>query len=166
MSSMVYLLTSLPALTFAQVPPISLSEFYNDAAKQLSQKRYNQLSDIDIRSSGKIVQRQFKSIENLLSGIAKDIAEMRLARNENRLPKTEFLSHEIMNANPLEREQEIMKRMWDELESIEVGKTFTFTEVVVYKLKLQVLIRLNSFNKKRGAEVLASVVNPNNNEED
>ena len=63
------------------------------------------------------------------------------------------------------REEQIMQWQWEELDTIEAGKTFTFTEVVVYKLKLQIIIRLHSFDKEKGAQVLSSVVNPSKNME-
>jgi hypothetical protein len=53
-----------------------------------------------------------------------------------------------------------MQWQWEELDSIVSGKAFTLTEIMVYKLKLQILWRLDSFNSDKGAQVLASVVDP------
>ncbi len=167
MSSMVYLMCSLPSLTYGQVPPISLDEFNADAQKQLSKKHFKALEAVDIRQTDEQAKDlSKKSIRDMLSEVQEDLLEIRKARSENRQPKLERLSNVAIAANPLEREKQIMQSQWEELSSIEAGKTFTLTEVMVYKLKLQILSRMHSFNAEQGALVLASVVDPSIKDED
>jgi hypothetical protein len=66
----------------------------------------------------------------------------------------------VFDQNPLEREISIMKWQWEELTNIDFGENFSFTVVLVYKLKLQILHRLNSFNTEKGLGILESVVKP------
>ncbi|PKQ65019.1 hypothetical protein BZG02_04055 [Labilibaculum filiforme] len=167
MSNLVYLMSSLPSLTFGEVPPISILEFNQDAKNQLSTSQFNNLELIDIQGvSGETSKVGVKSIVAMLKGVQDDICEIRKARTQDRMPKLERLSAKEIQGTPLERERKIMQYQWEELESIEVGKTFTLIEVMVYKLKLQILSRLYSFNTEKGAQVLASVVNPSKKEED
>ena len=163
MSNMVYLMTSLPSLTFGQVPPISMDEFKDDAKKQLSKRHYKVLESVDIQklktNSGK------KNIALLLKEVQKDLSEAREAKAENRQAKLGRLPKNVFVGNPLEREKKIMQWQWDELTDIEAGKTFSLTEVLVYKLKLQILDRMNSFDDEKGTQVIESVVNPAKNKE-
>ena len=166
MSNLVYLMSSLPSLSFGQVPPITMEEFTQDAKSQLSAKHFKKLEPVDIYkatdSKGKV---GLKSIGAMLDEMQEDISEIRAAKTQKRAPGLQRLPQTIINANPLEREKLIMKWQWEELDTIQAGEVFTFTEVMIYKLRLQILNRLNSFNKEQGKQVLASVVNPPKKEE-
>ncbi|WP_430815474.1 DUF2764 family protein [Carboxylicivirga sp. RSCT41] len=161
MSNLVYLMCSLPSLKFGQVPPITMEEFTDDAKSQLSAKHFKKLEPVDIYqatdSEGKV---SLKSIAVMLDEMKEDMAELRAAKAQRRTPSLGRLPITVVHANPLEREKLIMRWQWEELDTIVAGESFTLTEVMVYKLRLQILNRLNSFDKERGSEVLASVVNP------
>lgn len=160
MSNLVYLMCSLPALSFGQVPPITMDEFTGDARGQLSAKHFKKLEQVDIYQAGSEGEVGLKAIGNMLAEMQNDISELRQARAEKRAPALQYLPQAVMNANPLEREKLIMRWQWDELDTIQADEVFTLTEVLVYKLRLQILNRLNSFDKEKGSQVLASVVNP------
>lgn len=161
MSNLVYLMTGLPSLTFGQVPPITMSEFYHDAKNQLSSAHFNMLESADLQAMDeKLVPSRISGLSTLFREIGHDLTEVRHARTQNRQPRLERLPLGTLTGNPLEREKKILQYEWEELDTIEAGKTFTMTEVIVYKLKLQILIRLHSFNVEKGAQVLASIVNP------
>jgi hypothetical protein len=157
-------MTSLPALTFGQVPPISIDEFNRDAKSQLSARHFKRLQSVDIQLMD-AKEGGLKNVTSLLNDVQHDLTEIREAKAQKRQPKLERLPKTVITGNPLMREEQIMQWQWDELDTIEVGKTFTFTEVVVYKLKLQISSRMHSFDKEKGAKVLASVVNPSKNKE-
>jgi len=161
MSNLVYLMCSLPSLKFGQVPPITMDEFTEDAKSQLSAKHFKNLEPVDIYqatdSEGKV---SLKSIAVMLDEMKEDMSELRAAKAQRRTPNLARLPLTVVNANPLEREKLIMRWQWEELDTILAGEVFTLTDVMVYKLRLQILNRLNSFNKERGSQVLASVVNP------
>ncbi len=163
MSNMVYLMTSLPSLSLGEAPPITIDEFNDDAKRQLSSRHFKVLQSVDIHQLNS--KTGVKSISSLLNGIKEDLSEIREARVQNRQAKPEQLSNSLLRGNPLEREMNIIKWQWEELHDIEAGKTFSLTEVLVYKLKLQLVERLYSFDEIKGAEVLASVVNPGKNKE-
>ena len=165
MSNVVYLMTSLPSLSFGQVPPISMEEFTYDAEKQLSARHFRTLELVDMQKTD-AKRGGGKKITALLNDVQNDLSEARNAKVQNRQPKLGVMPNSVLAGNPLEREKNIMKWQWEELDTIETGKTFTMTEVMVYKLKLQILQRLHSFDAQKGAEVLASVINPSKNKED
>ncbi len=167
MSNLVYLMCSLPSLKFGQVPPITIDEFTNDAKEQLSAKHFKQLELVDIYQAADLEGKVgLKSIGIMLGELQEDITEIRTAKAQKRTPNLDRLPQTVVNANPLEREKLIMRWQWEELNTIQAGEVFTLTEVMVYKLQLQILNRLNSFNKESGSKILASVVNPSKKEEE
>jgi len=164
MSNLVYLMTSLPSLTFGKVPPISIDEFNSDAKSQLSARHFKIVESVDMQKMN-AAKGGLKSIKSLLNDVQHDLSEIRNANAQKRQPKLERLPRTVLAGNPLVREKKIMQCQWEELDSIEAGKTFTLTEVLVYKLKLQIITRLHSFDKEDGAKVLKSVINPQKNKE-
>ncbi len=165
MSNMVYLLCSLPSLTFGQAPPISFEEFYSDSQKQLSSRHLEMLEEVSIRSINPAAKGKLKSISQLNTGLQNDLGEIRKAKVEKRHANLAHLPKAVNELNPLEREKQIMQWLWEELNDLEAGSTFSIINVLVYKLKLQILIRMNSFDQEEGAKVLASVVNGAQREE-
>nr|WP_319509175.1 DUF2764 family protein [uncultured Draconibacterium sp.] len=161
---MVYLMTSLPSLSLGEAPPITIDEFNDDAKRQLSSRHFKALQSVDIQKLDAKVG--VKSISSLINSLKEDLSEVREAKAQNRQAKPERMPNALLRGNPMEREMNILQWQWEELQDIEAGKTFTLTEVLVYKLKLQLVERLYSFDEIRGAEVLASVVNPGKNKED
>jgi len=158
---------SLPSLTFGQFPPITYGEFLQDAKNQLSARSFNRLEIVDIQEVNvRMANGELKAFISMLSDVKEDLSEIRKAKAQKRNPNLASLPIAIAGKNPLEREKLIMQWQWDALESIESGESFTLTEVLVYKLKLQILCRLHSFNVERGSMVLASVVNPLKKEEE
>jgi hypothetical protein len=156
---MVYLLCSLPSLTFGQAPPLSFEEFYSDSKKQLSSKHFKMLEEADTQKIDPGAKGKLQRIFGLNTRLQNDLEEIRDAKTEKRHPNLAHLPKSVTGSNPLEREKQIMQWQWEQLEAIESGSTFAFINVLVYKLKLQILIRMDSFNREQGAKVLASVVN-------
>jgi len=120
MSNLVYLMCSLPSLSFDQAPPITMEEFTQDAKNQLSAKHFKKLEPVDIYKStdseGKV---GLKSISVMLGEMQKDISEIRAAKTQKRTPGLQRLPQAIINANPLEREKLIMRWQWEELDTIQ-----------------------------------------------
>ncbi|WP_430812567.1 MULTISPECIES: DUF2764 family protein [unclassified Carboxylicivirga] len=161
MSNLVYLMSSLPSLSFGQVPPITMDEFTHDAKNQLSARHFKKLEAVDAYqmpdAGGKHALQRFS---RLINKMQEDISEIRTARVHKRTPGLAHLPRTVITANPLEREKLIMRWQWEELDTIQAGEMFTLTDVMVYKLRLQILNRMNSFDAEKGSQVLASVVNP------
>lgn len=157
----VYLTCSLPTLYYNQIAPITLAEFYEEAGAQLSEKNFEKLKSMDLQDvNGRNVQARMNSFWDLERGLKADLAEVRKARKDGQRPNVHTLPKSFADKNPLEREKVLLKIQWDALGDLEFGETFSFTGVLVYKLKLQILERLASFDVKKGRQVLASIVNP------
>lgn len=161
MLSAVYLISSLPTLSFGEKPPISMDEFMHDTSLQLSKKNFAKVEQINIhRLNKKSITRKLNSMITLQNDIQYDLELIRKAERVNTTPNIKSLSKTIVDSNPLEREELLMKLLWDALSSIEFVESFTLTEIMIYKLKLQILERVNSFDADKGKTVFDSVVNP------
>lgn len=161
MANLVYLICSLPSLSFEQSPPMSLDSFLEDAKKQLSKKQFEVVQQIDLRHlNKKAVAGKNAGFYAMVDAVYQDIAEIRSAKSQEKSPRLNSLPKEVLTKNPLEREIEILKWQWQELDTLESGSTFTLKQIIAYKLRLQILWRLHSFDAVKGAEVLASVVDP------
>jgi hypothetical protein len=166
MSNLVYLMCSLPSLSYGEAPPITMDEFLNEAQSQLSKKSFQKLGQFSLQEvnagSGK---GKLKKFTKLIEDLQNDLSELRAAKWQKRTPELINLSQSIMELDPYERELAIIRWEWDELTAMEVGANFTMTELIVYKLKLELVHRIYSFNENSGAKVLDSVVNPTQNSE-
>lgn len=157
----VYLISSLPTLTCGCVPPISEEEFMHDVAMQLSKNAINMVNCADIKTTNwESLVGKLSSFVDLMSDLQKDKAAIRTAKKQKQAPKVGTLPKTVVNENPLDREKSIMQMQWDELTSLEAGDPFSFNHVLIYKLKLQLIQRLHSFDSQKGAAIFASVVNP------
>jgi len=165
MSNVVYLISSLPSLAFGQSPPISLESFHSEAKEQLSADKFDKLQMMDLKDLSKNESGKMKSFVDLIEQMHNDMIEIRNAKKSKSQPIVSVLPKSILEQNPLEREKSIMKWQWEHLTSIDFGETFSFTEVLVYKIKLQILHRLDSFEAKKGLEILEAIVEPSNNME-
>jgi hypothetical protein len=140
---------------------MSLDEFMQDARYQLSESDFDQLEALDIqRLNYAGGMGNLKSAIDLFEDLETDKQEIRLAKKQSRKPNVLTLPQRADEKNPLELEKLFMKSLWDGLDSIEVMEHFTLTEVFTYKLKLQILERLNSFDTDKGLEILERVVHP------
>ncbi len=161
MLSAVYLISSLPTLSFGEKPPISMDEFMHDVSLQLSKKKAAKVEQINIQHLDKnSISRKLNSMIAFQNDMQYDLEVIRKAERANSTPNIKSLSKTIVDSNPLEREELLMKLLWDALSSIEFVESFTLTEIMIYKLKLQILERLHSFDADKGKAVFDSVVNP------
>lgn len=166
MSNLVYLISSLPALSYGQVPPISIDNFHAQSKDQLSSKQFDKLLDLDLKSFEESKTRKLKKFVDLIEQLNSDLKEIRTAKKGDRIPALQLLSKTVLDQNPLEREQSIMKWQWEQLTNIDATETFTLAELFVYKLKLQILVRLDSFSTNKGMELMEKIVAPPKKMED
>jgi len=163
----VYLMSSLPSLSFGQTPPIAFEEFNHMAKSELSARSFKVLEQVSMRGmDGKSSKTKLKSMNKMQSGLLKDISEIRNSRTEKRQVSLALLPDTVLEVNPLDREMQIMQWQWENLDALVSGKSFTLTDVIIYKLKLQLLFRMHSFSIERGECVLDSVVNPDKKKKD
>lgn len=137
-----------------------MDEFMHDVSVQLSKKNMAKVEKINIQSLSEYADNnKLNSIVTLQGDIKHEVKLFRQAKKDNNATKPESISKTTLDSNPLEREKLVLKLQWDELSSIEFGESFTLTEIMIYKLKLQILERLHSFNAEKGQAVYESAMN-------
>jgi hypothetical protein len=165
MSNLVYLISSLPSLSFAEKAPMTLEEFHKDAKMQLGSKQLKKLEQADLRKMEGKASGDLSKLAAMLDEVKGDKRVIRESGDNTRQVRLNAMPDQILHLNPLEREKAIMEWQWEALDDMVSGKTFSFAEVLVYKLKLQILLRLQSFNTAKGLAVLDSVVNAGREED-
>ncbi len=158
MANLVYLISSLPTLTFGQPPPISLSDFHREAEEQLSSGDFRKLANLDLRHITETESGVLKRFVEMSKQVQEDIVKIRRSRTAGGTPDITTLPKAILEKNPLQQERSIMEWQWEQLSNIEWGETFRFEQLLCYKLKLQILERKSSFKATRGLKIYESVI--------
>ncbi len=156
-----YYLTSLfPTLYFDKPAKISVASFLQEAEKWLSRRDFSivrsiNLNDVAQDKSNPSSLREYKEFEYQLRS---DLASWRKAKQIGTEYKPQrFASSIVKEGNPLEIEIKLMRMRWDFLEEKERDHHFNLEFLIIYYLKLQILQRLNQFNKDKGIEKYQSI---------
>ena len=150
-----YLIAQLPFLYFDKETYIDIDSFLEEARKWMRKGDFNCLKVIDInhthlRKSDHPVQKTYKEFENRLRT---ELAEFRKARKEGHGFKSDLFPETITKEkNPLEAEKELMRIRWEFIEELKTSHHFDFGFLVLYYLELQILARLESFDKEEGMQ--------------
>jgi hypothetical protein len=143
-----------------------MEEFREMARNQLSARQFKMLETMSMQElNEKAEKKRLKSVKAILDGLQQDLLKIRNARTARQQPKPDHLPASVLEENPLDREMQIMRWQWEKLDAITVGKAFTLSDVIVYKMKLELLFRAMSFDAEKGAAVMSSVFNPSKKEE-
>ena len=155
-----YLVSSLPYLRFAQQPPMGKESFLRESNKWLKPHDMDILSaasinDFSIRQEDSSVIKQWKEFD---LGLRTELALARNNTRHNRHEKPGPLAKTALDApNPLLMEQALEQIRWEFLDSLEWGNFFDLNFLVVYFLKIQILERLQMFDKEKGEHVFESM---------
>jgi hypothetical protein len=155
-----YLVASLPYLRFSQASPISIEEFLLECGKWLGK------NDMDILSEASIDDFTLQPENTPIIAVWKEFdftlrKELALARDNikyNRHEKPGPLAKIVLEkAHPLLMEQALERIRWDFLDSIEPGNFFDLNFLILYFLKVQILERLQMFDKEKGKKVFENM---------
>ena len=84
----VYLMSSLPSLSFGQKPPISLEEFGDMARSELSARSFRVLEQVSMQGEDSDSPgARLKAVNKMMEGMLMDMAEIRDSRMEKRPAK-------------------------------------------------------------------------------
>ncbi|MCK9432345.1 MAG: DUF2764 family protein [Candidatus Omnitrophica bacterium] len=169
----VYLISSLPFLSFSAKPPFGLAEFYARCRDLIPEKEYKILSGLgeekDYFLSPRLpaVLKEWAAFEITLRN---ELARARAGRKKTdplkflRLPEAPQaeISHVAMNAyrsaSVLEAEKILDQARWDFLENLSCGHYFDFKHLALYALKLMILERWEKIQKADKEYLLNGVI--------
>lgn len=144
-----YLVSSLAHISFSKAPALSKERFLSEAEKWLSIKDLDtlknlELNDYSIKQNDDIFLKDWKSFNLVLRT---EIAKVRSA-GEKKIPG--LIKQIFSNEDPLSREQAFEEIRWDYLDEKETDFHFDLNFLICYFLKIQILERLQSFDKDKG----------------
>jgi hypothetical protein len=130
-----------------------------EVEKYLTPKQYEQFNAVQLKT---IHQEQFQKkskavvseFSMFMNHLKQRLKAFRIAKKSNESAtkvQSEFI--ETLPENPLDAELYLLKIQWHKLESLSIGHYSDLSALILYKLKLQVLLRLWSFNEKVGFDV-------------
>jgi len=150
-----YLIAQLPVLYFEREPALTSEQFLAEAYKWLSAEDYAQLEKVDLnatepdKNDPDIVRR----IKNFELDLRLELVEWRTAQKKNQDYKIiAFPANLVREGDPLTVEKNLLLWRWQFLDSLEFGHYFDLEFLIMYYLRLQILKRLFTFNKKIGRE--------------
>lgn len=171
-----YVMASLPNLTFSNseaiqhevsslfkkyalltdAPTHLITLLHEEAEKYLSEKQCRDFKQIQLNT---IHQDYFQNHKNkvvsefsvFINQLKQELKTFRIARksNETNTKNSYKLIGDLPN-NPLDAELHLLKLQWQKLDMLSVGHYANISALILYKLKLQVLLRWWSFNETIG----------------
>lgn len=149
-----YLISQLPFLNFETEPAVTRRYFIDEAKKWLSEDDFSSLEQIDISQYEVITDTKSEILKNYSLfefELRAELKEWRKAKKEGHEHKPYFFSSALLkDDDPLQVETKLLQLRWDYVSIHEPGHNFDLDAVIAYYIKLQILERLNTFNKEEG----------------
>lgn len=174
-----YLISSLPNLSFSDSEDVKQrvaimfykyatdNEASEDLVSILDKEAYKFLSPWDFEffktiALDTIFQDKFRTsknkvvagFSNFLYQLKNELKTYRLAlKSEENIGKSSFDLLDSLSDHPLEAELQLLKLQWSKLEDLNIGHYSNLSALILYKLKLQLLLRWWSFDVAAGYKV-------------
>jgi hypothetical protein len=159
-----YLVSSLPYLKFDKASPISRDEFSIECKKWVAEKDMAGLSkasilDCEKRPDDIPIITTWKSLD---CNLRAELAFARKNKRDNRNEKPGQSAKTVLEErNPLLMEQAFARIRWNLLDSLEAGNFFDLNFLIIYFLKIQILEKLQAFNKEKGEKMFEAMCEVN-----
>ncbi len=148
-----YLVSQLPLLQFGAKPHINREALLAEAKKWLTGGEYVILSGVKlaetkIRGNEPRILKKYKNFEKQLRT---ELKKWREARDEGTEHKPSLFSAGLIkDSNPLETEEKLLELRWNFLDKLETGQHFDFSVLIIYNLRLQILEKIEEYDKQVG----------------
>ena len=159
MAKYYYLISSLPMLSLDSDAPISYDEFIALCKEHLSRSDYKELEKAVFKSSKGAKHPLMKRWERYISDVSSILKDERSNRLGWRVDSPGDINNPLLkdrihravfSMNPLEGEREILAIYFDFLNSNTSSDPFDVEALMIYALKIQILERMNSFDRNKG----------------
>ncbi|MGB2600993.1 MAG: DUF2764 family protein [Candidatus Omnitrophota bacterium] len=148
-----YLIASLPYLKFGSEPPISSTNFIAECGKWLGQSDMKTVLAAKISGEaepgeGGTVLAEWKTFDRELRH---ELALIRAAHKKGEEHRgTDMLKSVLEQENPFLMEKEMERIRWSYLEEKSLGCFFDLNRLVLYFVQLQIVERMDIFDKDKG----------------
>ena len=161
-----YLITSLPFLQLNVSPGINLDELNLRVAENVSASTFKKFQKTDFWKLDYCPTSAIVAVLNFKQRLTFELAEIRKAKVKSKAFTTEIFSSEFALLNPLDAELAINRELWRKMNELIFEHNFDISEILIYKLKLQLLERQFSFDADKGMEkIKALILSQNKGEE-
>lgn len=161
-----YLITSLPFLQLNVSPGINLDELNLRVAENVSASTFKKFQKTDFWKLDYCPTSAVVAMLDFKKRLTFELAEIRKAKVESKAFTTEIFSSEFALLNPLDAELAINRELWKKMNELIFEHNFNLSEILIYKLKLQLLERQFSFDADKGMEkIKALILSQNKGEE-
>jgi hypothetical protein len=170
LSTYYYAAAALPMLFFPDKPSISSEEFISFCREQLTEADFTVLeasrlggtaeeASLSAARGGMILKKWYawetalrnELVKQRASRLKKDPADY-TAPGEEIIGMEETAKNAMSGEDPLETEKKLYEARWRYLEELGTNIFFTLDSLIVYYLQLQLLEKLNKFDRERGEE--------------
>lgn len=151
-----YFVSSLPVLRVGGEKKISKERFLDECSRWLSARDMRVLRFADREKDGTRVAESALQKELSLKDVRlrKTLAAIRKELKKGEKPRIPEELRPVMNASdPLEKERELARVRWAYLDTEQALHFFDVNWLTIYFIKVQILERLDSFDKDRGETV-------------
>lgn len=161
MEKYVYLTSQLPLLTFDKEPAMLMTTFLEEGHKWLSSPDWKILNEVSINAvatekSDPLVLREYKNYEYALRS---ELVQYRQAlRHREEYKPALFPPTVLREGNPLEIEKKLLRLRWQRIEELEFGHYADLEFLALYYLRLQILLRLQQFDKEAGKVKFKTII--------
>lgn len=159
-----YLAAQLPVLSFSTEPGITSTAFLREAEKWLSSRDLAALlsTSLDRTVAPETAPPALRAFISHEYQLRDELAQWRRARLDAHEVKLRLVPAALLQeGNPLEIEQALLRRRWDLIGELELGHYSDIEFMVFFYLKLQILERLQRFDRETGRDKFQSYTKTN-----
>ncbi|TGV04853.1 hypothetical protein [Flavivirga rizhaonensis] len=97
---------------------------------------------------------------NFMFQLKQELRTYRIAKKSDKtISKINYEIIEVLYENPLEAEQQLLELQWQKLEALSIGHYSDFSSLILYKFKLELLLRWWCFDTEIGFEIFQQTLN-------
>jgi len=169
-----YTLSTLPMLSYEGAPPFSIEEFYEMCRGNIADEDLMVLMEAGLEPpenneeserSGSDALDSWLEWETALRNELVSYRAQKLAWETERYKRDgevvtgvfDIARNAASQESPLQAEDLLNKARWNYLEELETGHFFELTNLVVYSLKLQLLLRKARFTQEQGEDAFKGI---------
>jgi len=161
MNKYYYFVSQLPFLQLGKISPVSTDDFLAEAGKWLSDKEFSFLKNARLDKFENFKKQEpaaLKEFNEFEYRLREQIYLYRKARKQEKEYRLSGALGQIFSeGNPLDIEKGILRLRWEFLDEKETFHHFDLNFIVIYFLKMQLVLRLSSFDKEKGAEIFGEL---------
>ena len=170
----IYLISSLPALSFSAKPPFSFDHFLNSCKGLVSDEDMSLIRSVGNAGLNCLAVKNttLKKLAAFETMLRNELVKIRSSRKKidpakylrgEECPESVYAAHIAINAyrkpSLLEAEKALDRERWARLEELAIGRYFDIDILIIYACKLLILEKWNKVQSAQTHKMLEEVLN-------